>query len=188
MFKLILLDRDGVINEDSPDYIKSVAEWRPIPGALETIAALCHAGYAVGVCTNQAGIGRGILSHDALQSIHEHLQERLAERDCALATLEFCPHHPDDGCVCRKPRPGMLCKALVDLGVPAAHACFVGDSRKDLLAAWAAGVQPVLVRTGNGDATAAALPETPAGAMAPLVFDDLAAFGRSLLGDLDPSN
>ncbi len=181
MFKLILLDRDGVINEDSPDYIKSVAEWRPIPGALETIAALCHAGYRVGICTNQAGIGRGIVSRAALQAIHRHLKDRLAALDCALATLEFCPHHPDDGCECRKPRPGMLRKSLDDLGIPAAQSCFVGDSRKDLQAAWAAGVQPVLVRTGNGEATARSLPATPAGAAAPLIFDDLAAFGRSVL-------
>ncbi len=119
MTRLILLDRDGVINYDSPDFIKDVHEWEPIPGALDAIAALKASGYLVAVCTNQSGVGRGLLSEAALGRIHQCLAQALAARGAALDGLYHCPHVPADGCACRKPRPGMLTAAMKDLGVAA---------------------------------------------------------------------
>lgn len=192
MFRLILLDRDGVINEDSPDYIKSPEEWRAIPGSLEAIGALCEAGALVGVCTNQAGIGRGILTRDALLSIHETMHQQLKALAPAaeLSVVQFCPHHPDDGCECRKPEPGMLLRAMQALQVSSSQTCFIGDSMKDLQSAQRAGIAPILVRTGNGANTEAALHrgsaeallgESQAIAQAPLIFDDLASAARAIL-------
>lgn len=193
-FKLILLDRDGVINEDSPDYIKSTAEWHPIPGSLAAIGELCAAGAYVGVCSNQAGIGRGILTRDALLAIHDKMHGALkAERpDADFSVVLFCPHHPDDGCECRKPEPGMLLKAMQALQISSSQTCFVGDSLTDLQAAQRAGIQPILVRTGNGSATEAALNagtledvlgESQVIARAPLIFNDLASATTALLGE-----
>ncbi len=174
--RLILLDRDGVINFDSPDYIRTPEQWQPLPGALDAIAALGSGGFRLGVCTNQSGIGRGLLSARVLAQIHRKLCDGLRARGAALDTLHYCPHLPDAGCHCRKPEPGMLLAAMEALDIPAAQTCFVGDSTSDLLAARRAGCRGVLVRTGNGARTEAALApadDTP-------VFDDLAAFARSL--------
>ena len=195
MFRLILLDRDGVINEDSQDYIKSAAEWRPIPGSLEAIASLRSEGRLVGVCTNQSGVGRGIFTTEALAEIHETLHEALRTRQTDLSALVFCPHHPEDGCRCRKPAPGMLLKLMQGLQVAANATCFVGDSMSDLLAAQQAGVQPILVRTGKGRKTEKELVngQVPAsvnvmgapksGTRPPIVFDDLQAVANALLND-----
>ncbi|MFK7913006.1 MAG: D-glycero-beta-D-manno-heptose 1,7-bisphosphate 7-phosphatase [Pseudomonadales bacterium] len=193
-FKLILLDRDGVINEDSPDYIKSPQEWQPIPGSLNAIGECCAAGALVAVCSNQAGIGRGILTRDALIAIHEKMHDTLrAEAPHAeLSAVLFCPHHPDDGCECRKPRPGMLLKAMQALQISSSQTCFVGDSITDLQAAQSAGIQPVLVRTGNGAKTEAMLnsgsPDELLGqsqviARAPLIYNDLSSAATALLGE-----
>ena len=193
-FKLILLDRDGVINEDSPDYIKSPSEWHPIDGSLHAIGELCAAGALVGICTNQAGIGRGILTRDALLAIHDTMHSALktAAPSAELSAVLFCPHHPDDGCECRKPQPGMLLKAMQALQVSSSQTCFVGDSLTDLQAAQSAGIQPVLVRTGNGLDTEAALnsgsPDELLGqsqviAQAPLIFNDLASAAAALLSE-----
>lgn len=151
--RVVILDRDGVINFDSPDYIKSVAEWRPIPGSLEAIARLSAAGASVFVATNQAGIARGKLSSDALADIHAEMIGRLEAVGGSLAGIEFCPHHPDDDCQCRKPAPGMLERIGERSGLPIAGEPFVGDSLKDIEAAEAAGCRPVLVLTGNGETT-----------------------------------
>jgi D-glycero-D-manno-heptose 1,7-bisphosphate phosphatase len=177
MTRLILLDRDGVINYDSPDYIKDAAEWLPIPGSLEAIAQLKVEGLKVAVCTNQAGIGRGILSHDALLRIHAKLAVQLAEHGVALDALEYCPHHPDDGCRCRKPSPGMLLDVMAALGEEAADTLYVGDSLRDVQAAQAAGCAAALVRTGRGAAAEAAARELGVA----LVHDDLASLVRALL-------
>lgn len=177
MTRLILLDRDGVINYDSPHYIRAVDEWIPIPGALDAIAALKRAGFLVGVCTNQAGVGRGVVSPEALEGIHARLSSLLDQRGVTLDALEYCPHHPAEGCECRKPRPGMLIRSMRTLGVPAEDTLFVGDNIRDIEAAHAAGCRPVLVRTGSG----AAAEIQARGLGVDWVEDDLAAVAVSLL-------
>lgn len=178
MARLILLDRDGVINAESGDFVKDASEWHPLPGALDAIARLKHAGCLVAVCSNQSGIGRGLMSPAAVDSIHAQLHRELARRGAALDGLRICPHHPDDGCACRKPRPGMLLETLSACGVVAGDAIFVGDSLRDQQAAGAAGCAFALVRTGNGAALAARRPASNS----VWVGDDLAGFVDWLLG------
>ncbi len=151
--KLIILDRDGVINEDSDEYIKSVDEWQPIPGSIEAICKLSQHEYRVVVATNQSGIARGLFDLDALTQMHEKLHQLLNNAGGKVEAIFFCPHGPDDGCDCRKPKPGMLRdisdRLRVDLnGVPV-----VGDSLRDMQAAEAVGARPILVRTGKGART-----------------------------------
>lgn len=177
MARLILLDRDGVINVESPEYVKDADEWKPIPGSLDAIARLKRAGWLVGVCSNQAGVGRGILDKAALERIHARMCAALAEHGATLDGFRYCLHHPDDGCDCRKPRPGMLVALIAELGVDAAQALYVGDRVQDVEAALAAGVTPVLVRTGYG-----ANEEAAARALgARCVADDLATLASRLL-------
>jgi D-glycero-D-manno-heptose 1,7-bisphosphate phosphatase len=174
--KLVILDRDGTINVDSPDYIKSPAEWQPIPGALEAVARLHQADYRVVVATNQSGIGRGLFDTQALFAIHEKLQRALGQVGGRIDAFFFCPHKADDKCRCRKPQPGMLTEVARRFNVPIEDVFMVGDSRKDLDAAVAAGARPVLVLTGNGAKTQAA-GNLPRGTT---VHADLAAFARQL--------
>ncbi|MCH8140162.1 MAG: D-glycero-beta-D-manno-heptose 1,7-bisphosphate 7-phosphatase [Proteobacteria bacterium] len=176
MATLILLDRDGVVNFDSPDYIKSAAEWEPIPGSLEAIVALRNRGYLVALCTNQAGIGRGLFTLEDLAAIHAKLKGALNNLGGDLDGLAFCPHHPNDNCRCRKPEPGMLVDMMANLNATAADTVFVGDSLPDVQAALAAGCTAVLVRTGSGKNT-----EPHAVALGAEVFDDLGAFSRAIL-------
>lgn len=169
--KLVILDRDGVINYDSDLYIKSPDEWRPIPGSLEAIARLTQWGYRVVVATNQSGIGRGLFVMDTLNAIHDKMIKSVAQAGGRIDAVFFCPHTNADKCGCRKPKPGMLEEIAVrynaDLeGVPA-----IGDSLRDLEAAVAVGAQPMLVLTGKGKKTQAD-PGLPPGT---LVFPDLAA-------------
>ncbi|MDZ7668381.1 MAG: D-glycero-beta-D-manno-heptose 1,7-bisphosphate 7-phosphatase [Gammaproteobacteria bacterium] len=174
MARLILLDRDGVINAESEAFIKDAAEWHALPGALAAIAQLKRRGFQVAVCSNQSGVGRGLMSEAALARIHEKLLAGLAEHGVALDAVRYCPHHPDDGCHCRKPRPGMLLEIMAELGVAASDTVFVGDSLRDLEAAAAAGCRSALVRTGNGTAA-----EAQAAVMGIVwVGDDLGAFAR----------
>jgi D-glycero-D-manno-heptose 1,7-bisphosphate phosphatase len=178
VIRLILLDRDGVINHDSPNYIKSVAEFRAIEGSLEAIVQLCQAGFKIGVCTNQSGIGRGLFNVETLEEIHQQLRSALASMGGEIHGLSFCPHLPDDECGCRKPRPGMLKEIMGQLDESPRTTVFVGDSPKDLQAAQAAGCEPVLVRTGNGRATeveAARLGVTR-------IYNDLASFVADEIG------
>lgn len=179
MARLILLDRDGVINEDSPAFVKSVKEWRAIPGALHAIARLKRAGYRVAVCSNQSGIARGLLTTETLNAIHAKLISGLAEEGATLDGLRYCPHGPDDGCNCRKPLPGLLLATLDDLGIAAGEAVFVGDSIRDQQAAAAAGCAFALVLTGNGAASEAAARDGGAVWVGP----DLAAFADWMLRD-----
>jgi len=177
MAKLILLDRDGVINFDSPESIRSAADWTPIPGSLQAIASLKRAGCKVGICSNQSGIGRGLFSTSDLAGIESRLKAQLTALDTTIDIFCYCPHHPDVGCDCRKPKPGMLQKAMRTLGIGPADTFFVGDSHRDLQAALAAGCRPVLVRTGNGQETLRyqhSFPDL-------LIFDDLASFAQSEL-------
>ncbi len=175
--RLIILDRDGVINEDSDDFIKSPREWQPIPGSLDAIARLTQADYRVVVATNQSGVARGLFDLETLMQIHAKMERLVSDAGGRIEAVFFCPHGPDEGCDCRKPKPGMFIdigrRLMVDLdGVPA-----VGDSLRDLQAANAAGATPMLVRTGKGLRTLAR-PETIVGVK---VFDDLAAVADQLL-------
>jgi D-glycero-D-manno-heptose 1,7-bisphosphate phosphatase len=174
--KLVILDRDGTINLDSEDYIKSPAEWTPIPGSLDAIARLIQADYRVVVATNQSGIGRGLFDTQALFAIHDKLQRALGQVGGRIDAFFFCPHKADDNCRCRKPQPGMLLEVARRFNVSLEDVFMVGDSRKDLEAAAAAGARPVLVLTGNGAKTEkeGKLPRGTA------VYPDLAAFARQL--------
>ena len=147
---LVLLDRDGVINFDSENYIRSPEEWKPIPGSIKAIARLKRAGFKVVVCTNQSGIARGYYTACALSQIHSKMHTLLSAYSVKLDKVYYCPHAPGDGCDCRKPAPGMLLKALSDFPSPKAKTWFIGDSTRDMQAAIAANCQPILVRTGNG--------------------------------------
>jgi D-glycero-D-manno-heptose 1,7-bisphosphate phosphatase len=177
MTKLILLDRDGVINFNSPDYIKEPAEWLPLPGALEAIAKLRNAGYLVGVCSNQAGVGRAKFSNADLDAIHAKMCRAIADAGAELNSVHYCRHHPNEGCACRKPEPGMLLAAMQESQADPQQTLYIGDSITDVQAALAAGCQPILVRTGNGlDAARAAVAVAN-----PPVYDDLAHFAREWL-------
>jgi D-glycero-D-manno-heptose 1,7-bisphosphate phosphatase len=174
--KLIILDRDGVINHDSAQFIKSPEEWRPIAGSLDAIARLNRWGYRVVVATNQSGIGRSLFDMDTLNAIHDKMNRAVAQAGGRIDSIFFCPHAADSTCECRKPRPGMLLEIAsrynVDLkGVPA-----VGDSLRDLEAAQAVGATPILVLTGKGEKTRAD-PRFPAEVQ---VFPDLAAVATAL--------
>lgn len=157
--KLVILDRDGVINEDSDDYIKSASEWIPIEGSLESIARLNHAGVAVAVATNQSGLGRGLFSAEDLNQMHAKFQQELARVGGHVDGIFFCPHTPEDNCACRKPKPGLLRSIGLRFNVPLAEVPFIGDTQTDVAAAIAAHAQPMLVRTGKGLRTAQKHPE-----------------------------
>jgi D-glycero-D-manno-heptose 1,7-bisphosphate phosphatase len=176
--RLVMIDRDGVINEDSDEFIKSVTEWRPIRGSLEAIAALHRGGFSVAVVTNQSGVGRGLYTEATLAKIHAHMRERVRAAGGELAGVYYCPHLPEAGCDCRKPRPGMFRALERELHVSVVGAPYIGDRLSDVDAAEAVGARPILVRTGTGAATEAAL-----GARRIPVFDDLAAAARSLLDE-----
>ena len=175
--RLVILDRDGVINEERLDYIRSVDQWRPLPGSLEAIARLCRAGLAVAVATNQSGVGRGYLTADELDAIHTRMEAAVGNAGGELAGVFHCPHTPEDRCRCRKPLPGLLEQIQAAVGLPVTGEYMVGDSMRDLEAASAAGARPALVRTGFGAATELRLP--PGGTVP--VFADLAEFTRWLL-------
>ena len=174
--KLLILDRDGVINEDSDAYIKSVQEWLPIAASIEAIAQLSKAGWTVAVATNQSGIARGYYDLATLDAMHERLRALVAEQGGEVGLIVYCPHGPDDGCDCRKPRPGMLKTIARHYQAELAGVWFVGDSMGDLEAAVTVGAQPVLVKTGKGCRTLAkALPQGT------LIFENLAAVARELI-------
>lgn len=151
--RLIFVDRDGVINEDSDSYIKTPAEWVPIPGSVEALARLGHADFRVCVVSNQSGLGRGLFDQDALNGMHRKLRDLLAALGAKIEMIAFCPHLPTDGCSCRKPRPGLLFAVRDRLGLELRGVPFVGDSVSDVLAARAADMRPILVRTGKGEST-----------------------------------
>ena len=180
---LVILDRDGVINHDSDDYIKSPDEWQPLPGSLEAIARLCRADYTVVVATNQAGVGRGLFSLEMLTRIHRKMASSIRDKGGRLDSIFFCPHSPADQCGCRKPKPGMLLEISDRLSIALSGVPFVGDSLRDLEAAAAAGAMPVMVKTGRGRLTqeqlsqgelSHTLGQTP-------VYADLAAFTDAVL-------
>lgn len=175
--KLVILDRDGVINYDSDHYIKSPDEWKPIPGSLEAIARLNQAGYRVVVATNQSGVGRGLFDMDTLNAIHEKMIRSAAQVGAKLDAIFFCPHTNADNCHCRKPRPGMLEEIGIRYKTNLAEVPVVGDSLRDLQCAVAVGAQPILVLTGKGEKTRID-PQLPA--ITP-VYADLSAAVTQLL-------
>jgi D-glycero-D-manno-heptose 1,7-bisphosphate phosphatase len=168
--KLVILDRDGVINEDSEEYVKSHHEWRAIAGSLEAIARLNQSGYRVVVATNQSGIGRGLFDMNALNVMHAKMHRALAGVGGKIDAVFFCPHTPEDQCDCRKPKPGLFQQIAKRFGVELAQTTMIGDSDRDLAAGMAAGCSVMLVRTGKG-AQVVADAKVPEGV---LVFADLA--------------
>ena len=146
----IFLDRDGVINENQADYVKSWSEFRFLPGSLEAIAKLTQAGHRIVVCTNQAGIARGSLTIEAVEEIHRNMLAAIAEAGGVIEKVYYCPHGKDENCLCRKPRPGLLLRARDELGLDMSNAVFIGDSITDVRAAIAVGIRAVLVLTGLG--------------------------------------
>lgn len=177
---LLVLDRDGVINHDSADFVKAPDEWLPLPGSIEAISALSRAGFAIAVASNQSGLGRGLFDEDALAAMHDKFRDLVVAAGGQVDLIVYCPHLPDDNCDCRKPKPGLFEQIAAHFessleGVPA-----IGDSLRDLEAAAAAGASPILVRTGNGAKTEAAL----SGELTFIpVFDDLAGAALHLLSD-----
>jgi D-glycero-D-manno-heptose 1,7-bisphosphate phosphatase len=146
----IFLDRDGVINENRSDYVKNWSEFCFLPGSKEAIVKLTRAGYRIVVCTNQAGVARGIIPIDTVEDIHRRMITEIAEGGGKIERVYYCPHGKDENCFCRKPRPGMLLRAGTELGVDMHDATFIGDSISDIQAALKAGVHPILVLTGLG--------------------------------------
>jgi D-glycero-D-manno-heptose 1,7-bisphosphate phosphatase len=151
--RYVLLDRDGVINHDSDEFIKSPEQWLPIEGSLEAIALFNKHGYKVVVITNQSGLARGLLDAATLEKIHAKMQRMAAEKGGKIDAIYFCPHGPDDDCNCRKPKPGLLETFAADNNVNLSGIAFIGDSLRDLQAAQAAGASPILVKTGKGRKT-----------------------------------
>lgn len=176
--KLIILDRDGVINVDSAQFIKSPEEWKPIPGSLEAIGRLAEAGYRIVIATNQSGVGRGLFDMDTLNAIHEKMIKAIAAVGGRVDAIFFCPHAADSTCECRKPNSGMFREISARFNINLAGVPTVGDSQRDLIAGSSEGCAPYLVLTGKGEKTATegGLPEGTQ------IFPDLAAVASHLLG------
>ena len=182
MMKLVVLDRDGTINVDRDDYIKSPDEWEPLPGSLEAIARLNHAGWHTVLATNQSGLGRGLFDMATLNAIHLKMNQMLAKHGGRIDAVFFCPHAPGDDCDCRKPLPGLFKSIGERYGIELDDVHAVGDSPRDIQAAAAAGCRPHLVRTGKG----ATLDEAKIAKLCSMhpgteVHADLAAFAADLI-------
>jgi D-glycero-D-manno-heptose 1,7-bisphosphate phosphatase len=177
MKKLVILDRDGVINHESSDFIKSPAEWLPIDRSLEAIANLTQAGFHVVIATNQSGLARGLFDVRALNAMHDKMHRLVAQAGGRIDAIFYCPHAAVDECDCRKPKPGMVLEIAQRFGVEVCELTLIGDSLRDLQAIAAVGGQPMLVKTGNGLKTLATnqLPHHTA------VFDDLYAAASALI-------
>jgi len=175
--KLAILDRDGVINFDSDNFIKSPAEWRPIPGSIEAIARMNQHGYRIAVASNQSGIGRGLFDMATLNAINDKMMEMVFRQGGRIDAVFFCPHTPSEECACRKPRTGMFEEIASRFHAELKGVPCIGDSLKDLQAAEAVGAQPILVLTGKGAKTRedGGLPRKT------LFFEDLAEASRHLI-------
>jgi D-glycero-D-manno-heptose 1,7-bisphosphate phosphatase len=175
--RLIVLDRDGVINRESSAFIRSPAEWLPLPGSIQAIADLTAAGFAVVVATNQSGVGRGLFTATTLAAIHARMTSTIEAAGGRLAGIFFCPHRPEDNCECRKPRAGLMRQIEARFGTSLRGQPVIGDSCRDLQAAWAVGARAMLVRTGNGAVTEGRLDADKSVE----VFPDLAAAAAALI-------
>lgn len=151
--RVLILDRDGVINEDSDAYVKSLDEWIPIPGSIEAIARFSHSGYRIVVVTNQSGIARGLLTLNDLNAIHQYLRDLVASKGGRIEMIAFCPHSPDEDCQCRKPKAGLLDEIASRMKIDLAGVPFVGDALSDIEAALLVRATPWLVMTGKGQRT-----------------------------------
>ena len=172
---LVLLDRDGVINQDSPDYIKSTQEWRPLKGAIDAIVQLQRR-FKVAVCTNQSGVARGLFDEETLAAIHDKLNQTIEDAGGDAVDVFYCPHAPHAQCPCRKPNAELLIQAMRSYNAQPSNTLYVGDSEKDVQAAINAGCTSVLVLTGNG----AKAVNTPIGKQAGHVVSDLPALAKLL--------
>jgi D-glycero-D-manno-heptose 1,7-bisphosphate phosphatase len=176
--KLIILDRDGVINQDSDQYVKSIDEWIPLPRSIEAIAMLSKAGYEIHVATNQSGLARGYFTEDTLSKMHDKMLELVNSAGGKIQSIKFCPHGPDDNCKCRKPNSGMFEEIASELKLSNLAGSFtVGDSSRDLIAGSKLHSAPVLVKTGKGERTITK-GDMPANTV---IFDDLMSFAQHLL-------
>jgi len=176
--KVILLDRDGVINKDSPDFVKTKDEWQALPGSLEGIAELYKAGFILGIATNQSAVARGLITIDTLWGIHQKMLYEIQLAGGYVVKIFFCLHGPNDNCGCRKPKPGLLIQAAEQFACGFGNMIFIGDSKRDIEAARAVGARPVLVRTGNGRDTEKALQDASLE-----VHDDLRAAATALIAE-----
>ena len=176
---MLFLDRDGVINTDSPEYIKSIEEWLPIAGSLDAIARLCSAGFRIVVVTNQSGIARGLYDERTLSEIHAHMTKEVESAGGRLAGIYHCPHGPDVGCACRKPATGLIDRACAELGCSARGAPLIGDRLSDLRAARAAGCRPVLI--GNEASISSGEPDEQWSDV--VVYQDLARAASALIAE-----
>ncbi|MCG6861619.1 MAG: D-glycero-beta-D-manno-heptose 1,7-bisphosphate 7-phosphatase [Chromatiaceae bacterium] len=176
--KLAILDRDGVVNQDSDSYIKSADEWMPISGSLEAIARLNHGGFRILIATNQSGLGRGLFSIDAVNAIHRKMRRELSVFGAQVEAVFFCPHSPDAGCRCRKPLPGLLEDIRQRLQIDLTGVPVIGDSFRDIQSATAVGAHPLLVLTGKGQTTVAKHRTDLTGVP---IYKDLAAAADALL-------
>jgi D-glycero-D-manno-heptose 1,7-bisphosphate phosphatase len=178
--RLVVLDRDGVINHDSDAFIRTPAEWRPLHGSLQAIALLTRHGFTVTVATNQSGIGRGLLDRATLQAIHRKMRRATKRAGGTIDRIVYCPHRPDDGCDCRKPATGLLERLARHYEVSMRGVPAIGDARRDLEAAAALGARPILVLTGKGSSTRKALGRK---GKAVETYDDLLAAARQLVAE-----
>lgn len=178
--KLVVLDRDGVINHDSVRFIRTAKQWRAIDGSLEAIALLVSKGFTVAVATNQSGLARGHFSLDALAGIHRTMAAAAVDAGGEIDRIVFCPHGPGAGCDCRKPAPGLLLQLANHYGIGLGGVPFIGDSLSDLGAAEAAGARGILVRTGKGLDAAKVLSESGRNAE---TYDDLLDAARNLVAE-----
>ena len=184
--KLVILDRDGVINQDSANFIKNPNEWIPVPGSLEAIALLNQSGFRVVIATNQSGIARGLFDMATLNAIHDKMHRALAQVGGRIDAMFYCPHAADDNCLCRKPKPGMMEDVARRFSVDLAGVYAVGDSLRDLQAAHDAGCKPILVRSGKGEETLSA--SSLADKILPantLVFADLAEATQHIIAEYE---
>jgi D-glycero-D-manno-heptose 1,7-bisphosphate phosphatase len=178
--RLIILDRDGVINQDSSEFVKSADEWIPLDGSIEAIARLSQAGFAVAVASNQSGLARGLFDAGALARMHEKMSTLVANAGGRIEHIAICPHGPDEGCDCRKPKAGLLFQIGAHFNAALTGVPVIGDSLRDLQAGRSALARPILVRTGNGRKTEGNLPSDLSMIG---VYDDLPAAAAALLAE-----
>lgn len=185
--KLVILDRDGTINADSDEYIKSPDEWRPLPGALDAIARLNHAGWHTVIASNQSGLGRGLFDVASLNAMHAKMHKMLAAQGGRIDAVFYCPHSPDEGCRCRKPQPGLFEQIAERFGVDLKGVPVVGDGLRDMQAGAAAGCEPHFVFTGKGEPLKGQLlpAEFPPGTR---THEDLAAFAEWWIASRAPGS